>query len=222
LICTFSFGQKTEVIGTTQNDDFSSVISADNKGNVYFGYTSNKSSAIIKQDSNQQVLWTKAFDYPFVSTIEEIKSIDVIGDTVFGCGWLGTGIVTNGSFYFKLNATTGVPYWIKYSETNLTYLSAMKYANGKYFLVGSKVNGGNDYEGKVMAVESSTGNKVWETPNYSLLFKGFNINYIDDMYSSTEMVMVKCLSVVDPISLVPTKTKCVQQSLELKKTVQYF
>lgn len=188
LICTFSFGQKIEVIGTSQNDDFSSVITSDNKGNVYFGYTSNKSSAIIKQDSNQQVLWTKAFDYPFVSTIEEIKCIDVIGDTVFGCGWLGTGIVTNGSFYFKLNATTGVPYWIKYSETNLTYLSAMRYSNGKYFLVGSKVNGGNDYEGKVMAVESSTGNKIWETPSYSLLFKGFNINYIDDMYSSTEML----------------------------------
>jgi len=87
-----------------------------------------------------------------------------------------------GAAYFKINATTGVPYWIRSETSSNLYFSACKYYNGKYFLVGAQ-----NQNGKVVCVESSSGNIIWETNSMAILFAPA-MNHVDDFLGATDMI----------------------------------
>ncbi len=183
-----SFAQSSTLIGSSSSNEYAYAICADNNGNTYFGATSNNEAWIFKRDINSQVLWSKQLNTINVGYSSDVSYIDIIGDTIFGCGWLKTGTTIEGSLIFKLNATTGLPYWIKSEALSNTYFSSMKYANGRYFVTGSQVNNAAGYNGKVVALSSTSGTILWQTAALGINFPGFGIDYIDDFYSTSEMI----------------------------------
>lgn len=191
LIVTFLFGfsnaQSTSIIGQENQNEYAYGICSDQAGNTYLGATLNNQSLVIKRDSNNQIIWSNKLGIP-QNFSSDISYIDIIGDTIFGCGWLKSGNTILGGTIFKLNAITGTPYWIKYEGTSKTYFSSIKYSNGKYFVTGSQVFSSSAYNGKVIAISSTNGTMIWETPSIGITFPGYNINYIDDFTSSTEMI----------------------------------
>jgi len=190
LFCSpfFVFSQYSSVIGTTANNEYSMAMCADNAGNVYIGATSNNEPWVLKRDINNNVVWSQKLNTVSTGSNSDVSYIDIVGDTIFGCGWLKTGTTIKGSLLFKMNATTGSLYWVKAESTSKTYLSTMKYANGKYFISGSQTNNANGYNGKVMAISSANGATIWQTPSIGLTFPGYGNDYIDDFTSSTDMV----------------------------------
>ena len=184
----YLFAQSSTIIGTAFDNEYSIAMCADNAGNVYIGATNNNEPWVLKRDVNNNVVWSQKLNTIATGSNSDISYIDIVGDTIFGCGWLKTGTTIKGSLLFKMNATTGALYWVKAESTSKTFLSTMKYANGKYFISGSQTNNANGYNGKVMAVSSATGNIIWQTNAIGITFPGFGVDYIDDFYSSTEMV----------------------------------
>ena len=188
------FSQSSSIIGSATFNEYALGICADNAGNVYFGATSFGESWIFKRDVNNAIVWSQKLHTSAATGFSsDVSYIDIIGDTIFGCGWLKTGGNTIGttivgSLLFKLNATTGTAYWVKSESLNNTYFSSVKYANGKYYASGSQMNNAVGYNGKVMAVSSTNGNIIWQTSAIGITFPGFGNDYIDDFYSSTEMV----------------------------------
>jgi gliding motility-associated-like protein len=184
----FVFSQTSSIIGSAALNEYALGVCADNVGNVYFGATSDNDSWIFKRDVNNAILWSRKLNTVASGFSSDVSYIDIIGDTIFGCGWLKTGTSIEGSLLFKLNATTGATYWVKSESVSNTYFSCVKYANGKYFASGSQMNNAAGYNGKVMAVSSANGNIIWQTSAIGITFPGFGNDYIDDFYSSTEMV----------------------------------
>jgi gliding motility-associated-like protein len=180
--------QSTSLIGTAANNEYAMSVCADNAGNVYFGATNNNEPWIFKRDVNNNMVWSQKLNTVGVGFSSDVSYIDIVGDTIFGCGWLKTGASIQGSILFKLNASTGAVYWVKSEGTSKTYLSTMKYANGKYFVCGSQTNNANGYNGKVMAVSSATGATIWQTPSIGLTFPGYGVDYLDDFTSASDMV----------------------------------
>ncbi|MFM6934956.1 MAG: PKD domain-containing protein [Flavobacteriales bacterium] len=180
--------QSSSIIGNPAINEYTYGVCADAAGSVYFGATTNNDSWIFKRDINNNMLWSKQLNTVAVGYSSDVSYIDIIGDTIFGCGWLKNGTTINGYLLFKLNANTGNPYWIKSEANSKTYPTSMKYANGKYFISGSQMNNSAGYNGKVIAVSSANGSIIWQTPAIGIMFPGFGIDYIDDFYSSTEMV----------------------------------
>jgi gliding motility-associated-like protein len=155
---------KSTLIGTPTDDERAANIVADNAGNTYVGGIQNKKGLIVKQNALHQTLWSKTLTFttnPNHKTV--VTFLDLVGDTVFGCGTIRQGN-QQWPFYFKLNAQTGTPYWSKYDLISDGFFSSMRYANGKFFLVGSIYGTGQSILGKAIAVSSQTGNLVWETP----------------------------------------------------------
>ncbi len=190
LFCSpfFVFSQSSSIIGSTSLNEYPYGICADNTGNVYFGATSNNESWVFKRDVNSAIVWSRKLNTIASGFSSDISYIDIIGDTIFGCGWLKTGTTIEGGLLFKLNATTGATYWVKSESVSNTYFTSVKYANGKYFATGTQMNNAAGYNGKVMAVSSANGNIIWQTSAIGITFPGFGVDYIDDFYSSTEMV----------------------------------
>ena len=178
------YAQHSFVLGDTLINEYSNSICADNNGNIFIGATKNDKSVIIKY-KDDVVLWSVDLEY---SSPSDFGSINIVGDTIFGCGWLKNGNTILGSTFFKMNAKTGSVYW-KYEESSSKiYFSSMRYAHGVYYIVGSEINGGLNYDGKVIAINSTTGSLIWQTPVMGLTFPTFNNDYIDDFVSSTNMV----------------------------------
>ncbi|MNV10665.1 hypothetical protein D3C71_1012010 [compost metagenome] len=92
-----------------------------------------------------------------------------------------------GSFYFKMNAQTGAIYWSKYETTTHGYFSCMRYANGKYFLIGGTEAFNSMFHGKVMAVSSQTGNIIWQTPLLKYTYPIAGTNSRTYFLSATEL-----------------------------------
>jgi gliding motility-associated-like protein len=182
------FSQSSSIIGSATVNEYPYGICADNAGNVYFGATSNNDSWIFKRDVNNVIVWSRKLNTVASGFSSDVSYVDIIGDTIFGCGWLKTGTSIEGSLLFKLNATTGATYWVKSESVSNTYFTSVKYANGKYFASGSQMNNSAGYNGKVMAVSSANGNIIWQTSAIGITFPGFGVDYIDDFYSSTEMI----------------------------------
>ncbi len=183
LLPKFSFSQHSFVLGDSLKNEYSNSICSDNSGNIFIGGTRDDHSIIIKYKDNV-IIWSEDLNFSYPS---DIGSIDVIGDTIFGCGWVKNGNVILGGTFFKMNAKTGKLYWKFEEAKSKIYFSSMRYANGVYYLVGAEVNGGLNYDGKVIAVSSSSGNIIWQTPVMGLTFPGFNNDYVDDFGSSTNM-----------------------------------
>lgn len=191
FLCSIFFGvsaQSSSLLGTAADNEYSMAMCADNAGNVFIGATNNNEPWVLKRDVNNNLLWSQKLNTVAVGFSSDVSYIDIIGDTIFGCGWLKTGASIKGALMFKMNATTGALYWVKSEGTSKTYLSTMKYANGKYFVSGSQTNNGNGYSGKVMAVSSATGATIWQTPSIGLTFPGYGVDYLDDFTSATDMV----------------------------------
>ena len=184
----FVVSQSSTIIGSALNNEYSIAMCADNAGNVYIGATNNNEPWVLKRDVNNNVVWSQKLNTVATGSNSDVSYIDIVGDTIFGCGWLKTGTTIKGSLLFKMNATTGALYWVKAESTSKTYLSTMKYANGKYFISGSQTNNANGYNGKVMAISSANGATIWQTPSIGLTFPGYGNDYLDDFTSSTEMV----------------------------------
>lgn len=180
--------QTSMLIGTNNVNEYAYGICADNSGNTYFGSTSDDEAWVFKKNTNNQIIWSKKINTTSVEFFSDISYIDIVGDTVFGCGWLKAGSTIVGSLIFKLNATTGATYWIKSESSSSTYFSSMKYANGKFFVTGSQVNNSSGYNGKVIAVSSNNGALIWQSNAIGINFPGIGFDYIDDFYSTSEMV----------------------------------
>lgn len=182
-----TFSQTTGTIGSSIDDEISSVVQADNNLNTYTCGSLNQDACVIKRNVSNQIIWSKTID---VSTTmdSEILNLRVIGDTIIGCGMITSGSTVNGGFFFKMNAVTGGVYWIKKNETAKQYFSGITYSHNRIYLTGSRVNGGNDYHARVWSVNSTNGNTIWQTPLLDFTFPGFNIDYIDDVMNSTDMI----------------------------------
>ena len=184
----FVFSQSSTIIGSALNNEYSITMCSDNAGNVYIGASNNNEPWVLKRDVNNNIVWSQKLNTVATGSNSDVSYIDIVGDTIFGCGWLKTGTTIKGSLLFKMNATTGTLYWVKAESTSKTYLSTMKYANGKYFISGSQTNNANGYNGKVMAISSANGATIWQTPSIGLTFPGYGNDYLDDFTSATEMV----------------------------------
>ena len=166
---SFAFSQddeKSTIIGSPSITESAANIVADNAGNTYVGGVQGNKGLIVKQDAIHATIWGKTLVFTTNPNHDvTITFLDLVGDTVFGCGKIQQGSQLRGAFYFKMNAQTGAIYWSKYELTSNGYFSCMRYANGKFFLVGgARLTNQGTYYGKVMAVSSQTGLLVWETP----------------------------------------------------------
>ena len=159
--------EKSSLIGNPSDTEFAANIVADNAGNTYVGGQQNNTGLIVKQNALHVTLWSKALTFTTNPADEvTIGFMDLVGDTIFGCGNIHQFNLEKGWFFFKMNAQTGAMYWAKYELDPYGYFSSMRYYDGKFF-----VTGGIRYtpqnlssSGKVLAVSSQTGNLIWETP----------------------------------------------------------
>lgn len=159
------------LIGSPTDRESSANIVTDASGNIYVGGTMNNKTLIVKQDVAQQTIWSKTLSLdPVASNAVILGFLDIVGDTLFGCGDVEQFNIPLGTFYFKMNAQTGAIYWSKYELSSGGYLSSMRYANGKFFLVGGTLISNSMTHGKVMAVSSQTGDMIWETPLLNLIY----------------------------------------------------
>ena len=183
ILPKFSLSQHSFVLGDTLKNEYANSICADNTGGTYIGGTKDDYSIVIKYKDNT-IIWSVDLNF---SNSSDISSIDIVGDTIFGCGWIKNGAVILGGMFFKLNANTGKIYWKFEEASSKIYFSSMRYANGVYYLVGAEVNGSLNYDGKVIAVSSNSGSIIWQTPVMGLTFPNYGNDYIDDFNSATEM-----------------------------------
>ncbi|MNU98672.1 hypothetical protein D3C71_887880 [compost metagenome] len=183
----FSQGdEKSTIIGNLADNETAANIVADALGNTYVAGKQNNKGLIVKQNAMHIPLWSKTLSFSTNSTV--ITFLDILGDTLIGCGTIGTLGSMSGSFYFKMNAQTGSLYWSKFNMVSISAIWSMRYANGKFFLVGS-VRGVPDFSGKVWAVSSQTGNVIWETPLLHYLLPNPSSTTNHTLFvSATEMV----------------------------------
>ena len=196
-ILPFAFSQddeKSTLIGNLTDEESGYNIVADSQGNTYVGGLQNKKTLIIKQDASNNVIWSQTLSYTTaVNQFSTLTFLDLVGDTLFGCGKVNQYSLLKGIFYFKMNAQTGVVYWSRYETTSMGYVSCMRYANGKFFLVGGvrpNPQGTNSYTAKVLAVSSQTGNIIWQTPliKYDIPYAPGSAINSNQFLDATEMV----------------------------------
>ncbi len=181
--------EKSTIIGSPTEYEWGANIVADNNGNTYLGGNMGDKVLIVKQDPLQQTIWSKTITFdPAPSLSIRIGFLDLLGDTLFGGGDVedANGAGSLGTFYFKMNAQTGTTYWSKYDLSSAGYISSMRYANGKYFLVGGSLMTGMIY-GNVQAVSSQTGDIIWQTPLLQLTYPIAGTNNETLFTSATEM-----------------------------------
>ncbi|AEA44597.1 T9SS type B sorting domain-containing protein [Fluviicola taffensis] len=156
---------KSTVIGNPSIMESAANIVADNAGNTYIGGLQGNKGLIVKQDPLHVTIWSKTLSFTTNPNDDvTIAFLDIIGDTIFGCGKIHQFNQAKGTFYFKMNAQTGTMYWSKFEVISNGYLSCMRYSNGKYFLIGGSYGSAQVTAGKALAVSSQTGNLIWETP----------------------------------------------------------
>jgi gliding motility-associated-like protein len=183
--------EKSTVIGNLGEREFALNVCADAAGNKYIGGESDYHGLVIKQNAANAIVWSK--EIFFTSTFADDVSIDfldVVGDTVFGCGKIFNIIpfAGQGAFYFKMNAQNGSLYWSKFETGGQNYLSCMRYSNGKFFLVGGSIVGQSYHAGRVLAVSSQTGNVIWQNAGLQVA-NSFSVTGGSTIFmSATEMV----------------------------------
>lgn len=178
--------EKSTLIGNPGDREFSNNICADGAGNKYIGGESNEKGLVVKQDALNMIQWSKTLTFSSIPSDQvKIGFLDVVGDTVFGCGRIFSVVTAfnKGSFYFKMNAQTGTLYWSKYEVSAVNYLSCMRYSNGKFFLIGGGPSGG-----RVLAVSSQTGQVIWQNSGIYAPVSVPLLNSGTTFSSATEMV----------------------------------
>ncbi|MNK18897.1 hypothetical protein D3C87_371130 [compost metagenome] len=200
LICLSQFvssqdGVKRSMIGNLADEESGYNIVADNQGNTYVGGLQNKKTLLVKQDASNNTLWTKTLSYTTaVNQFSTLTFLDLVGDTLFGCGKINRYSLLKGIFYFKMNAQTGAVYWSKCDTTSMGYVSCMRYANNKFFLVGgvrpNPQTSTTSNTAKALAVSSQTGNIIWQTPllKYDIPYAPGSAVNANAFLDATEMV----------------------------------
>ncbi len=183
--------EKSTLIGNVGSQEFAMSICADQAGNKYIGGESDKKGLVVKQNALNVIQWSKTL--AFTSSPNDqvnITFLDIVGDTVFGCGKIydDPASVGKGSFYFKMNAQTGALYWSKVEISGANYLSCMRYSNGKFFLVGGGYYANSNFGGRVLAVSSQTGLVIWQNSGIQGVFTVPAPNSRTLFLSATEMV----------------------------------
>ncbi len=184
-----SYSQLTQIIGDPGVNEFAHAVTADDSGNAYLAGGINNDASVTCVSSTGSVLWTKTFDFPGTTSLKnEVGFIDIIGDTLFGCGWFTSGSSLQGAFIIKMNKNTGDIYWSKHDFTGDFYYSTIRYYNGQYFVVGADyVASGTAHDGKVFCLNSLDGSLVWQSQKFGLGFPT-NLDYIDDFATMSEVV----------------------------------
>ncbi len=178
----------SNIIGSPSSRESSANIVTDAAGNTFTGGVMDTKSLLVKQNALQQTVWSKTISFiPVTSNTVVLGFLDIIGDTLFGCGDIEQSNTDLGSFYFKMNAQTGALYWCKYELSSGGYLSCMRYANGRFYLVGGTLQSGTFVHGKVMAVSSQTGDMIWESLVLQLAYPAAGTNSDTHFTSATEM-----------------------------------
>lgn len=212
VLLQFSFAQ-TGSIGMPGVNEYASSVIADNSGNTYIGGSSGGAVLLLKRDASGEILWSNTIALNGTSDQVEVNDILLVGDTIFGCGHTrDAASYIQGSAYFKINATTGSCYWLKYDLTSRTYFSSIQYYQGKLVMCGSRVSypSPGPYDGKVIAVNSVSGNLLWETPAFGILFTSSSADFIDDFQASSTIengkMYITGRSYVDgaPLNMRPT------------------
>lgn len=188
--------QSTQTYGNPTVSEGCYAVTADNSGFMYSGGFSNSKGIIVKTNQNGNAIWSKELNLNLSNNFNStVSALDVVADTLFGCGFISSpsnpnsnGTTTSGGFYFKMNKNTGTIYWIKYENVSDIYLSGMRYSEGKYFLIGARTNQNSVYDGNVLCVSSTTGDYIWQSNTFSLVFSNFNNDYIDDLMGMSEIV----------------------------------
>jgi gliding motility-associated-like protein len=192
LVLSFSVRSQSAEIGNAADNESSNAICADDAGNYFIGGVRNNKSLIIRQNAAHAIVWSRELSFSAnTGLIPEVSFIDVIGDTVFGCGMLRNGTTVAGATCFKLNAQTGTPYWMKtMTSPAASYYTGMRYANGLFMLVGGTFSPSDApfNDGLITGVSSQTGGVLWQTPLIGLGFPGYNNDYLDDFYNCSEII----------------------------------
>jgi len=179
---------KSTVIGDPTGRTLSGTITADANGNYYTAATENDLGLLVKQDALHNIIWKRNFTFPGSSYSIHPTSLSVIGDTLFGCGFVAQSNIKHGGFYFKVNAQTGSVYWLKSDLTSSGYFNAMRYSNGKYLLTGGFTAPNSTYRGKVLAVSSQDGGLIWETNSLRFEFPTLSQGFRIDFNQATEVI----------------------------------
>ncbi len=178
------------IIGSPTDYEWGANIVADNSGNTYTGGNMGDKALIVKQDLLHQTIWSKTITFPPAASVSiRLGFLDLLADTLFGGGDVedvNSGEAL-GTFYFKMNAQTASIYWCKYDLSSGGYISSMRYANGKYFLVGGSLISNSMTHGNVQAVSSQTGDIIWQTPLLQLTYPIAGTNNRTLFTSATEM-----------------------------------
>src|SRR3990167_3384355 len=107
LLPLSAFSQTNTLIGEPATNEYGLSICVDDFGNTIVGGTRGNAALVIKQDAQNNTIWSKTLSFTTNSQYtSEIGFIDVLADTIFGCGWVSTGRYICWGGCFKLNAQT--------------------------------------------------------------------------------------------------------------------
>lgn len=98
--------EKSTLLGNVWTSDVVLNICADQSGNKYIAGNTASDGFIVKQSANNTIQWNKKISFTTNSNHAVIIGfLDIVGDTLFGCGKIDE-ISTQlgvGCFYFKMN-----------------------------------------------------------------------------------------------------------------------
>ncbi|MGV3612533.1 MAG: gliding motility-associated C-terminal domain-containing protein [Fluviicola sp.] len=183
--------EKSTTIGNPGIRESAMNICADAAGNKYIGGLTAQKGLVVKQNAANVIQWSKSIAFTnFPNDGVNISFLDLIGDTVFGCGNILEPLssLEKGCFYFKMNAQTGALYWSEFEASGQNYLSCMRYANGKFFLVGGTNTSVTNSSGRVLAVSSQTGQVIWQNSGIRGSISGSFVDSKTSFLSATEVV----------------------------------
>lgn len=183
--------EKSTLIGNVGTREFALNLCADVAGNKYIGGESGQKGLVVKQTATNLILWSKTLTFTSnPNDLVRMGFLDIVGDTVFGCGKIEEAAagIDNGSFYFKMNAQTGAVYWSKFENSSQGYFSCMRYANGKFFLIGGGGFSNGSQGGRVIAVSSQTGQVIWQNSGIKGVFSAPSGQVRTAFASATEMI----------------------------------
>ncbi len=184
----YTFSQSTQIIGDANVNEYAYAVARDLEGNSYLGGVSNQDGLLTKVDSLGSITWSKKFGLNLPPSQKiNVSYLEINSDTLFGCGWITSGILSAGAFYFKMNKNTGNFYWMHSETSSSICYSSMRYDAGKYFLVGARAIANSTYDGKVLCVNALNGNIIWQNGAWGVTFPIGNTDFIDDSYAMTSI-----------------------------------
>jgi gliding motility-associated-like protein len=179
--------QAFTLLGNPSSHDIMTSATNDVFGNFYFSGNNSRGTIISKLDGTNKEVWSKVI-YDHKSPVMDYKTafIDIIGDTLFGCGHIDSSSNVRGAFFFKMSIDSGHLYWFKREIVGHLELVSMSYSNDRFYIGGNlRDSSGSDM--KVLSIKSSNGAIAWQSSAFGLEFPSFNIDSRDEMKAMTEV-----------------------------------